>query len=1310
MIRKILSAVVLLLLLTPQLKASHYMGGEIWWVCQSNGKYVFHMRAYQECSSYASFSYTTELLNTDIPGLTSITLNFLDTNDISPVCYDNPGFPHITCASVTQPNQGGCREWIYQSAPINLPAGPPPASGWTFYWTGNARNPCANINGTTSMDWCLRAIMFPYPMAPGYANCWDNSPQFSERPSTIICVGYPFSYNPNAWDAELDSLVYDWAQPWTDINAPILSGSYVSGYSWSSPLPGPAQNPNNVAAVINHFTGEVSYTSFTSGAFVTVNKVTAYRCGVKVAEIYRDIQVVLLACQGDNHPPLVIIPYPNGDTLSNYFDTVFAGAYVSYSMWAYDGELLNDTFNAQTIKVTATGLELGAGGISTTIGCLNPPCAQLFWGDTANPSPLPAIGVWALNTQFRWHTDCSHLATEMGCGGLTNTYNFVIRTSDDYCPAPAIRWTTITIMVKNAVMVAPELRCITVEPGGSVKLQWIPPDTTVIPNTWNAYLLFRSKNANGPFTLIDSMKVDNSYTMNSTNYTDLTAHANDTIYYYYLQTRSGCYGHFYSNNSDTLHTIHLSSSNPAGAGIAHNIWNAPRNPLLPSSTGMFVIHRLENNGWVAIDSTQGHMNDHAVTGCGYIKFKITIADSSGCESVSNIDSALFQTATPPDLRCISVEQDGSVTINFLPPSGANTDFFSAYLIYSATGPAGPFGLVDSINLPNILVKNINAINANQNSQFVYMINRIDCDGYFFSDPSDTLKSMHLDISTINQERSSLAWNEIHTPALPTTGTQFDVVRQHPAWQTIFQSSILSAFDSLSLCNDTVRYRIEVPDISGCRSVSNISGAHYWDDIPPPVPRIDSVSVDSVTGFVHISWFPNGPQTAGYVIFYSDNGNWIYLDTIWGTNQTYFLDKLSPGNGCDAPKSYVIAAVDSCGNPSAMSIPDVHNTITLRIAGMDPCASKISLSWNPYPNMKDTLAGYKVFATENGGTSYLLGLVLPGGLGQPVPTTFVHENFTKDSYYCYYVQAFNTTNTITSTSCRVCILAVKPKQPQFIYLRYASVETNNKIKMEMFVDTSAYVTEYRILRATEKAGPFELVGTLQPNGTPDMEFIDSEVNPLSQSYYYTINVVDSCGLEVLHSDTTRTILLAVGALEDFTNLLEWNDYEGWTWTMVRGYNIYRGIDGLSDPIPIVTVPFGTLHYSDDVSMYFNTQGKFRYYIEALQAIGIPDFNDTSYSNRANDVQSSMIYIPNAFSPKGYNSIFKPVSIFADKSDYLFQIYNRWGELVFETRDPNEGWNGTYKGDYVPVGVFIYHVRFRTSTGQKFEKRSTVTVIK
>ena len=71
------------------------------------------------------------------------------------------------------------------------------------------------------------------------------------------------------------------------------------------------------------------------------------------------------------------------------------------------------------------------------------------------------------------------------------------------------------------------------------------------------------------------------------------------------------------------------------------------------------------------------------------------------------------------------------------------------------------------------------------------------------------------------------------------------------------------------------------------------------------------------------------------------------------------------------------------------------------------------------------------------------------------------------------------------------------------------------------------------------------------------------------------------------------------------------------------------------------------------------------------------------------QNLYLYFPSAFSPNGdgVNDIFHPV--FYNVSDYHLKIFNRWGELIFETNDPAAGWDGKYKGEDQEVGVYVYY---------------------
>ncbi|MEN9699630.1 MAG: hypothetical protein RLZZ301_828 [Bacteroidota bacterium] len=73
----------------------------------------------------------------------------------------------------------------------------------------------------------------------------------------------------------------------------------------------------------------------------------------------------------------------------------------------------------------------------------------------------------------------------------------------------------------------------------------------------------------------------------------------------------------------------------------------------------------------------------------------------------------------------------------------------------------------------------------------------------------------------------------------------------------------------------------------------------------------------------------------------------------------------------------------------------------------------------------------------------------------------------------------------------------------------------------------------------------------------------------------------------------------------------------------------------------------------------------------------------------------VYVPNCFTPDGeeYNNTFCPVfSPGFNPKDYHFTIYNRWGEMVFESSDPLVGWDGYFLNLLAPAGVYTYTISF------------------
>jgi gliding motility-associated-like protein len=94
------------------------------------------------------------------------------------------------------------------------------------------------------------------------------------------------------------------------------------------------------------------------------------------------------------------------------------------------------------------------------------------------------------------------------------------------------------------------------------------------------------------------------------------------------------------------------------------------------------------------------------------------------------------------------------------------------------------------------------------------------------------------------------------------------------------------------------------------------------------------------------------------------------------------------------------------------------------------------------------------------------------------------------------------------------------------------------------------------------------------------------------------------------------------------------------------------------------------------------------------------------------EESVLDLPNAFSPGSGTSINDELKIIKRGIVNLnfFRIYNRWGELVFETKQIEKGWNGQFKGKAQPMGVYVYTIDAVTSTGKRFYKQGNITLIR
>jgi len=96
----------------------------------------------------------------------------------------------------------------------------------------------------------------------------------------------------------------------------------------------------------------------------------------------------------------------------------------------------------------------------------------------------------------------------------------------------------------------------------------------------------------------------------------------------------------------------------------------------------------------------------------------------------------------------------------------------------------------------------------------------------------------------------------------------------------------------------------------------------------------------------------------------------------------------------------------------------------------------------------------------------------------------------------------------------------------------------------------------------------------------------------------------------------------------------------------------------------------------------------------------------------DTNCGELFVPNIFSPNsdGNNDELCVYGTLCIVKEYLFAIYDRWGEKVFETTDKNTCWDGTYKGKNLNNATFVYYLKGIKYDNTTIEKRGNITIIK
>jgi gliding motility-associated-like protein len=652
---------------------------------------------------------------------------------------------------------------------------------------------------------------------------------------------------------------------------------------------------------------------------------------------------------------------------------------------------------------------------------------------------------------------------------------------------------------------------------------------------------------------------------------------------------------------------------------------------------------------------------------------------------------------PAKIQCIQTLANGDLIINWDQVFDVNGDFVS-YDLYSIQS-----GLIASVNSINTTTFTVPAVNADHDF-FIKTLSGTPCT---IAVSSDTVSNMFLTLFNPLDGTATLSWNPPFSSEVTTFANQYEIFREFPlgTWTSIgfVPYGTNNFIDTIDICQANLNYYVQLND-QVCPHISSIDGDMLEDRISPFAPEITSVSIDTITGLATLNWLvPNNTDIEGYVIYLNN----VEFDTVFGINSTSYT---YPVGNINSSLNFSVAAFDFCTsqfNPlfnqtSGRSEPHTSMFLT---HDYDVCSKTVQLSWTKYLGWQ-AVDSIEIFGQKENGLWESYGKI-DQGVGIPRNFEIILDEFVN---YTFVVQALDSAGNNMSFSNLIQFFTQSTSKPSFNYLRVASV-SGELVEIKHEVELISGVSELALEKLNED-GVFEEIQRIP--AVANAYFTDEDVSVDEKSYSYQVRVIDSCGNLGGASNVAKTILLKYQTDNlNLINTLTWSKYEGFNGSILY-YNVYRGVDGVFDPGVFVTVPADQNFYVDMVKSGLEFSGKICYYVQAVEAINIYGYREVSYSNTVCPVFEPLIYVPNSFTPNDddLNEVFIPKFDMIDVNEYQFTIFDRWGQVIFQTKESSEGWDGKIdlSGKIAPNGSYMYVVQIRDGNQQEIIKRGHVNVIR
>jgi gliding motility-associated-like protein len=1103
----------------------------------------------------------------------------------------------------------------------------------------------------------------------------NSSPSFQGIPTPYICAGDSLSISYAATDIDGDSLVYSFVHPHaggTEFNPapspssflglPIVEVNFFTGFSFMNPF------GSNGISFINSKTGLVTIRVPQAGLYAIAVEVKEYRNGILISSIRRDIELIVINCPPNDIPKLRI---PGNVTKYE----VEEGDYLEFDIPYTD--------NKDSMYLTRTGGIFG--GASAEIPA---PYARL---DTVS-------GIGRIETTFKWQTSCNH--------GRANPYFFNVKVQDNGCPD------------KTAINIFE----IKVNPFDG-------PDSISGPRQACAFSTNNSYKAHG---VRDSSTL--SWTVIGGNL--IAGQGTDSIVVKWLDEGTGI--------------VRVAEINKFGCGPEVASKNVIINPLPPADAGpdqTFCSGDTINLGKLRNDSNLIHLwtpntylinDDSSIT--YYTKRNIGVTPESqklylkvsnqfGCIKNDSVEITINPepdtvTISGPSRPCYQGAIDYSapaiLTSSFFWNveggsilSGGNTNEIVIHWTDTASGSIwvveqnnyGCFGDTSRKDViivrpePKIIGPDVvcpNTVNVEyytkKTKQSLYrwnVDNGVRTDKRPFDNkitvnwPDSGLAAISLvEITKEGCVSDSVIFPVLISYRLKTSeifgdtfvcefemGKPYKVIRTNGSYYdwNVDGGNISYGQGKDSMQVDWGTQGLALISVLETSYDSVNDKACIGDTVFQPVIINPKPKTTPINGPVHVcemdthTYFVNGFGTSFYFWSIDDpdiqiQGNLSNQITVsWNKPGTYNMQ-------------IVELSQDSCAGDIIDTTIVVHPLPVTSVIFGDSTICFPSNTDVPY--------------SVNGYSNSVFNWDITGGLITENNDNKIKVTWTDVPHGYLEVQEVSEWGCIGDLiEKEVVVDSLKP----VIELVTTLPQNEEIISVEWKV-----VNDFHYNRKTElyKAnGPWRSWTLIDSFPKSITSYLDSNVSTDENAYSYIISVKNVCS-DRFESKPHQSILLAGEKDGEWDIELNWNAYRGWE-EGVKGYNIYRSInhtndynllrESLTDTFVKMTVGIDGMHQCYRIVAEKNSS-------QVVQ----------SWSNSICFEYEPVLQIPNAFTPNGdgVNDTFGVLA--SNITVFKMTIYNRWGQKLFETSNPNSGWDGTHNGADCPMDAYLMIVQYEGAT--------------